>query len=75
MTDALRLGAEVVGGIDPCTMDQDPKGHLDAVFGLAERFGRSVDIHLHESNELGMFSLGLIVDRKRALGIRGKRRG
>ena len=72
MADALRLGAEVVGGIDPCTMDQDPKGHRDAVFGLAERFGRSVDIHLHESNELGMFSLGLIVDRTRALGMAGK---
>lgn len=72
MEEALRLGAEVVGGIDPCTMDKDPKGHLDTVFGLAERFGRPVDIHLHEPAELGMFSLGLIVDRARALGMAGK---
>ena len=72
MAEALRLGAEVVGGIDPCTMDLDPKGHLDAVFGLAQRFGRAVDIHLHEPNELGMFSLGLIIDRTRALGMAGK---
>ena len=27
--------ADVVGGVDPCGMDRDPKGHLDAVFGLA----------------------------------------
>lgn len=72
MDEALRLGAEVVGGIDPCTMDKDPKGHLDTVFGLAQTFGRPVDIHLHEPNELGMFSMGLIVERTRALGMEGK---
>lgn len=72
MEEALHLGAEVVGGIDPCTMDKDPKGHLDTVFGLAERFGRPLDIHLHEPNELGMFSMGLIVERTRALGMAGK---
>ena len=72
MEEALRLGAEVVGGIDPCTMDRDPKGHLDTVFGLAQTFGRPVDIHLHEPGELGMFSMGLIVERTRALGMQGK---
>ena len=44
--EALKMGAEVVGGIDPCTIDRDPKGHLDAVFGLADTYGRPVDIHL-----------------------------
>ena len=72
MDEALKLGAEVVGGIDPCTMDQDPKGHLDTVFGLAQRHGRPVDIHLHEPAELGLFSMGLIVERCRALGMAGK---
>ena len=72
MAEALRLGADVVGGLDPCTIDRDPKGHLDAIFGLAERFGRPVDIHLHEPNELGLFSLALIVERTRALGMAGR---
>ena len=72
MEEALRLGAEVVGGIDPCTMDKDPKGHVDTVFGLAQSFGRPIDIHLHEPNELGLFSMGLILDRTRALGMAGK---
>src|SRR3984957_17134248 len=48
MEQALRLGAETVGGLDPCAIDRDPKAHVDTVFGLAERFGRGVDIHLHE---------------------------
>jgi cytosine/adenosine deaminase-related metal-dependent hydrolase len=72
MEQALRLGAETVGGIDPCAIDRDPKGHLDAVFGLAERFGRGVDIHLHEMGELGAFSMELIIERARALGMAGR---
>lgn len=72
MEDAMRLGADVVGGLDPCSMDRDPKGHLDAVFGLAERFGRPVDIHLHEPGEMGAFSLELILERTRALGMAGR---
>jgi cytosine deaminase len=72
MEHALRLGAETVGGLDPCAIDRDPKGHLDTVFGLAERFGRNVDIHLHEPGEMGLFSMELIIERTRALGMAGK---
>jgi cytosine deaminase len=72
MEQAMRLGAETVGGLDPCAIDRDPKGHLDAVFGLAERFGRGVDIHLHETGEMGAFSMELIIERTRALGMAGR---
>jgi cytosine/adenosine deaminase-related metal-dependent hydrolase len=72
MEQALQMGAETVGGLDPCAIDRDPKGHLDAVFGLADRFGRGVDIHLHEPGEMGAFSLELIIERTRALGMAGR---
>jgi cytosine deaminase len=72
METALREGADVVGGLDPSAMDRDPKGHLDAVFDLAERYGRHVDVHLHEPGELGAFSVELIAERTRALGMRGR---
>ncbi|MBZ6074874.1 amidohydrolase family protein [Microvirga puerhi] len=72
MEEALRLGAHVVGGLDPSAIDRDPKGHLDVVFGLAERFGVPVDIHLHEPAELGAFSMELIIERTRALGMQGE---
>lgn len=72
MEEALRMGAETVGGLDPCAIDRDPKGHLDAVFGMAERFGRGVDIHLHESGEMGAFSMELIIERTRALHMAGR---
>jgi cytosine deaminase len=72
MEAALRLGVETVGGLDPCAIDRDPKGHLDAVFGLAERFGRNVDLHLHEPGEMGAFSMELVIERTKALGMGGR---
>lgn len=72
MAEALALGADLVGGIDPCEIDRDPVRHLDSVFGLAERFGKPVDIHLHEPGALGRFSLDLILERTRALGMQGQ---
>lgn len=72
MADALASGVEVVGGIDPETVDNDRRGHLDAVFGLAERFAAKVDIHLHETGEAGAVSMDMICERTRALGLQGR---
>jgi cytosine/adenosine deaminase-related metal-dependent hydrolase len=72
LDDALREGAEVVGGLDPCGIDRDPKGHLDAIFGLAEKHGKPLDIHLHEPGEMGAFSMELIIERTKALGMQGR---
>jgi cytosine/adenosine deaminase-related metal-dependent hydrolase len=72
MDEALALGADLVGGIDPCGMEHDPKGHLDTVFALAQKHGKPVDIHLHEQGALGWFSMEEIIDRTVALGMQGK---
>ncbi|CCQ47224.1 amidohydrolase family protein [Pseudarthrobacter siccitolerans] len=71
LEEALRLGADVVGGIDPCALDRDPVRHLDIVFGLAEKYSLPVDIHLHEPGQLGLFSAQLILERTKALGMQG----
>jgi cytosine/creatinine deaminase len=71
LEEALKLGADVVGGIDPCALDRDPVRHLDIVFGLAEKYSLPVDIHLHEPGQLGLFSTQLILERTRALGMQG----
>jgi cytosine/adenosine deaminase-related metal-dependent hydrolase len=69
---SLRAGADVIGGIDPCQLDRDPKRHLDIVFGLAEKYQVEVDIHLHEPGTLGVFSTELVIERTRALGMQGR---
>ena len=69
---ALAMGADIVGGLDPCAIERDPVKHLDIVFGLAEKHGKPVDIHLHEPGTMGAFSLDLILERTRALGMEGR---
>jgi cytosine/creatinine deaminase len=69
MSQALDEGVEAVGGIDPAGMDGDPVRHLDVVFGLAERYGALIDIHLHDGGSLGVWELELICERTRVSGL------
>jgi len=70
--EAVREGADLVGGMDPCAIDRDPAGQLDGIFAIAERHGVGMDIHLHETGELGLFSLQEICRRTQALGLQGR---
>lgn len=72
LEESLKLGATVMGGIDPCQLDRDPVRHLDIVFGLAEKYQVDVDIHLHEPGHLAHFSTELVMERTRALGMEGR---
>lgn len=72
LDEALRQGCEVLGGIDPCGIDRDPKGQLDTIFALAVKHQRPIDIHLHEVGDLGAFTMELIFERIRANGMQGK---
>lgn len=72
LDEALRQGCEVLGGIDPCGIDRDPKGQLDILFALATKHGVPIDIHLHEAGELGAFTMEMMFERIRANGMQGK---
>ncbi|GLS29084.1 cytosine deaminase [Mesorhizobium albiziae] len=72
LDEALRQGCEVLGGIDPCGIDRDPKGQLDILFALAVKHQKPIDIHLHEAGDLGAFTMELMFERIRANGMQGK---
>lgn len=72
MEAAIRAGADVVGGLDPAGIDEDIEGQLAIVFGIAERHGVPIDIHLHDPGELGAFELRRIAARTRAAGMQGR---
>lgn len=72
LDEALKLGCDLIGGLDPASFDRDVKGHLDVVFGLAEKRGAGIDIHLHDGGTLGLFEIEEIAARTRALGMHGK---
>ncbi|MEU6985775.1 amidohydrolase [Streptomyces sp. NPDC046324] len=70
-----------IGGIDPAGFDLDGAGpdgagrdggQLDTVFGIAERHGLGLDIHLHDTGERGLAPLRDIAARTKALGLGGK---
>ena len=72
LDQSLAMGADVLGGLDPCAIDGDPVKSLDVLFGIAHKHQRPVDIHLHEPGAMGAFSLDLILQRTEALGMQGK---
>ncbi len=66
LDEALRMGADLVGGLDPHGIDGDAQAPLDIVFGLAERHGRAIDIHLHDGGEAGLSEIEAIIARTEA---------
>lgn len=57
MREAMQMGVEVVGGLDPAGIDGDPEGQLNAIFDMAAEFDRDVDIHLHDPDQLGAWQI------------------
>ncbi|MER5885259.1 amidohydrolase [Streptomyces sp. NPDC001941] len=73
LEDAARAGlVDMVGGIDPISFDHALDEQLDLVFRLADRYGVGVDIHLHDRDEKGTRVLRGIIERTKALSLRGK---
>jgi len=72
LEQAVKDGAELIGGVDPSGIDGDAAGQLDVVFGIAGRHGAGVDIHLHDGGEEGAAQIRMIAERTRALGLAGK---
>lgn len=71
MDEAMAAGADLVGGLDPHGFDGDVAGHLDVVFGLAQRHGSGIDIHLHDPGRAGLDQIDEICRRTAALGMQG----
>lgn len=72
LDEAVRNGADLVGGLDPAGFDGDIAGHLDAIFDVAERHGVGIDIHLHDGDLLGVFEIEEIARRTKVLGLGGR---
>ncbi|NTF34474.1 amidohydrolase family protein [Rhizobium skierniewicense] len=71
LDEAITLGADLVGGLDPASFDRDVNGHLDVVFGVAEKHGVDIDIHLHDAGSMGAFTIEEICARTVVLGMQG----
>jgi cytosine deaminase len=72
LDEALSMGVEAIGGLDPVTRDGNMDGQLDVVFGLAAKYASRVDIHLHDPEEIGTSTMREIAARTIALDLQGK---
>ncbi|GAA3662014.1 amidohydrolase [Nocardioides ginsengisoli] len=72
LDEALAQGVDVIGGLDPLSLDEDLDGHLDVVFGLADRHAVRVDVHLHTTGAPAAAELRAIAERTTALGLAGR---
>lgn len=72
LEQAVREGAEVIGGLDPIGVDRDPKTQLDGIFAIAARHGCGIDIHLHDGGEMGALTIAMIAERTASLGLAGR---
>ncbi len=56
----MKAGADVVGGLDPCAMIVIRRAIATRYSRWRRKYGKPLDIHLHEPGEMGAFSFELI---------------
>lgn len=62
MREAMQMGVEFVGGLDPTNVDSAMEKSLDAMFQIALDTGKGVDIHLHETSPAGVAAINYMID-------------
>ncbi|MFC6447908.1 amidohydrolase family protein [Shinella zoogloeoides] len=62
MREAMGIGVDFVGGLDPTNIDGAMEKSLDAMFQIALDTGKGVDIHLHEGNPSGIAAIDYMLD-------------
>ncbi|MGH0428928.1 amidohydrolase family protein [Bacillus hominis] len=70
--DAMRMGANLVGGVDPATVDNDIEKSLHTIMDIAVEFNADVDIHLHDANNLGTFTMKRLASLTEEAGWQGR---
>ncbi|MEZ4682987.1 MAG: hypothetical protein R2932_53140 [Caldilineaceae bacterium] len=67
METALAMGLDFVGGALALTLD--PRAEIDALFALAEKYGKTVDLHVDETEDPRMNTLAYVAEKTVAHGL------
>jgi cytosine/adenosine deaminase-related metal-dependent hydrolase len=70
--EALRMGADLVGGVDPAGVDRHIELSLDTMFELATEFDKRVDLHLHDPGHLAVYTIEKMLDYTVEAGMQGR---
>lgn len=63
---------DVVGGIDPASLDLDIEKSLRTTFDIAKNNNIQVDIHLHDRGTLGIYEINRILEYTKEYNMQGK---
>ncbi|MFZ4831725.1 amidohydrolase family protein [Rouxiella sp. Mn2063] len=61
MREAMQMGVQYVGGLDPTNVDGAMEKSLDAMFQIAIDSQKGVDIHLHETSPAGVAAVKYMI--------------
>ncbi|MGZ9584951.1 amidohydrolase family protein [Paenibacillus marinisediminis] len=70
--EAMRYGASLVGGVDPATVDGNIEASLQAMMELAVEADANVDLHLHDRDSLGVFTMKRLAQLTEEAGWQGR---
>lgn len=62
MREAMQMGVDYVGGLDPTNVDGAMETSLDAMFQIALDTGKGIDIHLHETSPAGVAAIDYMIE-------------
>jgi cytosine/adenosine deaminase-related metal-dependent hydrolase len=69
---ALEMGADLVGSLDPATVEKDIEEGLDAVFRIAKEFDVDIDNHIMDIGTLGIYTLQRQAEKAAEYGYTGR---
>ncbi|PTY77892.1 deaminase [Heyndrickxia sporothermodurans] len=70
--EALNKGVSLVGGVDPATVDGDLEASLQEMVTLAVEGNAGIDLHLHDADHLGIFTMKRLAQLTKEAGLQGK---
>jgi cytosine/adenosine deaminase-related metal-dependent hydrolase len=69
---AMKQGATLVGGVDPATVDENIEKSLHTIVDIAVEADAGVDVHIHDRDHLGIFTMNRLADLTEEAGWQGR---
>ncbi|CAM4077837.1 amidohydrolase family protein [Paenibacillus alkaliterrae] len=69
---AMRQGAALVGGVDPATVDENIEVSLQTIMDIAVEANADIDIHIHDRDHLGIFTMKRLAALTEEAGWQGR---
>ncbi len=72
MREAMKMGVDYVGGLDPTVIDGDMDKSIDTMVQIAVDANKGIDIHLHEGAPSGIKAIRRLMDVTEKAKLQGK---